>query len=121
MKTWPAIGPPVVSPADAIRKSRGLAMARVRIRYPQWSGSRSGGRHGRCGYRIRTLAPSRAEHFLDRDELLARAALPGPGRLGRFDPLPVAEGDDVDVARGKQGVEPRPPPLAAAAAAESGG
>src|SRR6187399_2938625 len=44
------------------------------------------------------LRAPRAEHVGDGDELLARIAFAGPRHLGRFDPLPVAEGDDVDLA-----------------------
>ena len=55
-------------------------------------------------------AAARAEHLGDRDELLARAALAGPRRLGRLDPLPVAEGDDVDAARVEQARRARPAP-----------
>src|SRR5688572_26073066 len=65
--------------------------------------------------------PARAEHFGDRDELLARAPLARPRRLRRLDPLPVAEGDDVDAARLEQSVEPGPALLSAAAGRVVGG
>src|SRR5438105_5037833 len=61
-------------------------------------------------------APSRPQHLGDRDELLAGAAVAGAGGFGGFDPLPVAEGDDVDVARPEQPVEPGPAFLARAGA-----
>ena len=93
MKTWPLMHVPI-----CVAPSR---------RYPQPSRLGNG------------LTPTGAEHLLDRDELLARAAVAGARRFGRLDPLPVAEGDDVDAARVEQPVEPGPPFLAPAAVPRS--
>src|ERR1043165_9986599 len=70
--------------------------------------------------RLGKSAPARTEHVGDGDELLPRAALPRPSRLGRLDPLPVAEGDDVAAAAIEQAVEPGAALLAAAPRAEIG-